>query len=189
MSDHPTARSQAGPDIRFDNESRLHSLLGQETCQSQSETLDVLTRDDNSWRCFQKEIRLVETPLVFYLRSAWQTGCSCWCSWLQRRWPPSRAPADTPDRSAGKESWCPASPSRCGNLWSQPSRKIHYIFHQSTERQNHLHEFCLHKFVSLTRWVFLVHSFYVTFSSRQLWKSPFMLLMATLSWGLFGPLT
>lgn len=28
-----------------------------------------------------------------------------------------------------------------------------------------------------------------TFSSRQLWKSSFMLLTATLSWGLFGPLT
>lgn len=35
VSDHATSRGQAGPNIRFDNKPRLHSLLGQETCQSQ----------------------------------------------------------------------------------------------------------------------------------------------------------
>ena len=34
VSDHATSRSQAGPNIRFDNKARLHSLLGQQTCQS-----------------------------------------------------------------------------------------------------------------------------------------------------------
>lgn len=45
MCDHPAAWRQTGPDVGFDHKPRLHSLLGQETCQSQSQQRLACLRD------------------------------------------------------------------------------------------------------------------------------------------------
>lgn len=164
VRNHADTRSQAGLNVRPNNKPRLHGLLSQQTCQSQ-----------HRWGTTND-------------RKEANHGCVCAASTCsQHGWRVTVVGA----ADDGSDDHGPVCKLILLTAVQERNSNVLLILGDVEPFKSNLGVNDLLDYPSQRQTGRAVDAsgLLTTFSSRQLWKSSFMLPTATLSWGLFGPLT